>query len=81
MLEGLCALGCGVLISPGGGERLVALDAVGIAIASADVRLLTSTQGDILLDDGSSPPTTTVVRLSQQGMVALMASSGATGRL
>ena len=73
MLEGLRALGCGVLISPGAGELLIAIDAAGVAIASEDVRLLTSTHGDVLLDDGSSPPATTTVRLFQQNLVALMA--------
>jgi hypothetical protein len=71
MLNNLQRLGCGGLISPGAGDYLVAIDSSGVAISDDGIRLVASSQGDMLLDDGASPAGTTILRLWQSNMVAL----------
>ena len=72
MLESLLALGCGVVISPGVGTNLVAVDAAGLAISDDGARMVTSTHGDVLMDDGVGAPSTTTLRLFQSNLVALL---------
>jgi hypothetical protein len=71
MLDALDRLGCGVLISPGAGDLLIAIDGSGIAIADDGVRIQASNQADVLMDNGGSPAGTTTVRLWQNDLVAI----------
>jgi hypothetical protein len=73
VLRDLQALGVGVLVTPGASPYLVAVDAAGVAIADAGVRLVAGTHADLLMSDGASPAGTVVLRLWQSNMVGLQA--------
>jgi hypothetical protein len=73
MVAGLREQGVRVLRWPNASDLLIAVDATGVAIAEDETRIVVGTQADLLMDDGSSPPSTTVLRLFQANMISVMA--------
>jgi hypothetical protein len=69
----LARLGLVVAITPAAAGKLIAIDAVGVAVADDGVRLATAKQGSITMDDGGSPPATTALNLFQANATALRA--------
>jgi hypothetical protein len=69
----LAKLGIALTVTPAAAGKLIAINAVGVAVSDDGVRLSTAKQGSVVMDDGGSPPSTTVLNLFQANATALRA--------
>ena len=72
-IRDLQAMGVAVVTTPAAQGWLIGLDASGLAISDAGVSVQTAMHADILMDDGGSPPSSTVVSLWQLNLACLRA--------
>jgi hypothetical protein len=69
----LARLGITLVVTPAAAGQLIAIDALAVAVADDGLRLTTARQGSVTMDDGGSPPATTVLSLFQANATALRA--------
>jgi hypothetical protein len=69
----LGAIGVTLVPTPAATGKVIAVDATGVLVGDGGIELATAQHANLLLDDGTAPPSATVVNLWQQNLVAFRA--------